>query len=429
MKATAFASLILFTVVPMEAIAQPKPANQDESKVPQYTLPDPLKLENGQKVSDSQSWRSKRRPELMKLFENEEYGRSPGKPANLRFETREVNNAALGGRAIRKQVVVYFNGEKDGPKMDLLIYIPSKANQKVPAFLGLNFNGNYSVTMDPAIPLPAGWIPNNREKGITNNQAVESARGNESSRWSIEKIVDHGYALATAYYGDIDPDFDDGFQNGVHPLFYKNGQTKPGPDEWGSIAAWAWGLSRALDYLETDPLIDAKHVAVMGHSRLGKTALWAGAADERFAIVISNDSGCGGAALSKRIFGETVGIINKSFPHWFCTNFKKYNDNEAALPIDQHELIALIAPRPVYVASAQEDAWADPKGEFLSAKFADPVYKLLGTDGLPASEMPGLNQPVMGTIGYHIRTGKHDVTDYDWEQYIKFADKHFAKEK
>jgi hypothetical protein len=428
-KTAAFASVIFINLFCMDIQAQPKEANSDEAKVPPYTLPDPLTLENGQKVSDSQTWRSKRRPELLKIFENEEYGRSPGRPANLRFETREVNNHALGGHAIRKQVVIYFNGEKDGPKMDLLIYIPSKGSGKVPAFLGLNFNGNYSVTMDPAIPVTTNWVPNNREKGITNNRAVESARGNESSRWAIEKIVDHGYALATAYYGDIDPDFDDGFQNGVHPLFYKAGQTRPGPDEWGSIAAWAWGLSRALDYLETDQQIDAKHVAVMGHSRLGKTALWAGATDERFAIVISNDSGCGGAALSKRIFGETVGIINKSFPHWFCTNFKKYNNNEAALPMDQHELIALIAPRPVYVASAQEDSWADPKGEFLSAKFADPVYKLLGTEGLPASDMPAVNQPVMGTIGYHIRGGKHDVTDYDWEQYLKFADKHFAKGK
>lgn len=400
--------------------AQKLPVNYDEAKVPPYTLPDPLRTEAGEAIKTAEEWRSKRRPELLRLFEQEVYGRTPlGRPSEMRFQKVSEKLNAREGKAVRLETDVLFFGREDGPKMRVLLYLPASATGPVPVFLALNFEGNHSVTTEPDIALPTGWVPNNRGAGLLDNHPSEKTRGCQASRWRIDYALENGYGVATIYCGDIDPDFHDGFKNGVHAV---TGEPKPG--EWGTLGTWAWGLSRALDWLETEPRVDAKKVIVMGHSRLGKTALWAGAQDERFALVISNNSGAGGAALSRRVFGETIAILNQNFPHWFSDGFKKWSGRDVECPVDQHELIALIAPRPVLVTSATKDQWADPKGEFLSTLNAGPVYALFGGTAPQGETLPPPEQLLDSTVGYFLRTGEHDVTFEDWKAYVRFANKH-----
>ncbi|WP_146530939.1 glucuronyl esterase domain-containing protein [Novipirellula artificiosorum] len=384
-------------------------ANYDESKIPAYELPDVLAG-----VTTADDWVAKR-VEWYDLLSREMFGMAPPESQGAtQFRSAADNTLVLDGKVLLRQLIV----ELAGKELNLALFLPKSATEKaVPVFLGYNFNGNHTVIDDPAVLLPQSWM-----RSTSDHQAHEKDRGTSASRWSIEQIVDGGFGLVTLYYGDVDPDFDDGFKNGVHEQL-----GIPAADQAASIATWAWALSRVVDVLEKVEEVDATKVAVFGHSRLGKTSLWAGASDERIALVISNDSGCGGAALSRRRIGETVWRINDSFPHWFCGNFKKYGNHEADMPFDNHVLLALVAPRPLYVASAEADQWADPKGEFLSCLHADPVYRLLGTEGLPTDTMPAVNEPVHGQIGYHMRSGKHDVTDFDWQQYVEFATRHLSK--
>ena len=383
-------------------------------------LPDPLTSNDGKPVTSPESWKKQRRPEIMELFRTHVYGRAPARSAKMSFDVFDEEAGALDGKAIRKQVAIEATAGEKSLRMELLIYLPVSAKRKpVPVMILLNFAGNHSIHPDPAINVPKART--NRGKSPSS-----TSRGAKKSRYPVEAILARGYGVATAYCGDIDPDFHDGFKNGIHSLLDAPGERPE--DAWGSVGAWAWGLSRCMDYLATDKCVDRDKVAVLGHSRLGKTSLWAGAQDERFSVVISNDSGCTGAAMAKRKQGETLAAINKNFPHWFCQNYKRYNKKEETLPLDQHMLIALMAPRAVYVASATKDGWADPKGEFLSCVHAEPVYKLFGLDGLKTTVMPEPDKPISdGHIGYHIRTGRHDLTEYDWECFMDFADRHWGR--
>lgn len=410
--------LLVLACLTTPVAAQTDDALYDEAQVPPYELPDPLIASDGTPITTPEQWWELRRPEIMEVFQSEMYGRVPKRPSDFRFETFSEDPTALGGTATRKQVRIYFDGDRESPAMDLLVYLPNAVRGPVPLFLGLNFGGNHTIHPDPEIRLPQSYTGPDGEEVV----ASEADRGRSASRWPVESIVARGFGLATAFYEDIDPDFDDGFGNGVHGLYRTDGENERAPDAWGSVAAWAWGLSRAMDYLETDERVEEEQVVLMGHSRLGKAALWAGAVDPRFYFVVSNNSGEGGAAITRRRYGERISHLNDRFPHWFAANFRKYVEREDELPVDQHMLLALIAPRSVYVTSAVDDRWADPRGEFLAALHADPVYRLLLDEGLNATEMPEIARPVHSRIGYHIRSGGHDVTAYDWEQWMDWVE-------
>jgi hypothetical protein len=394
------------------------PVNYDESRVGTYTLPDPLVLADGKPVRDAKTWNQKRRPEIVRLFEENQFGRSPGRPAGMSFDVFDKGTPALDGKALRRQVTIYFSPNKSGPKMDLLIYLPAEARKPAPLLLNLSFTANSSTVNDPGVKPGEIW---NREK-----QRVPAAQGRNFGRLNVAPFLAQGIGVATVYYGDIDPDFLGGIPHGVRALYLKLGQTEPAPNEWGAIAAWAWGLSRALDYLETDKGVDAKRVAIVGVSRLGKTVLWAGARDPRFAMVIASCSGEGGAALSRRNYGETIKHLTEPtrYPYQFCANYGKYGDRVNQFPVDAHMLLSLIAPRPVLLQTGDTDVWSDPKGEFLAAVAAEPVLKLLGKQGLGTDQMPAAGQPIFHTLGYVMHAGGHGTIPSDWELFLKFMQMH-----
>lgn len=412
----AFWVICLLCLLLCNAQAQPV-ANTDETKAGSYTLPPLLRTGGGTIIKNARQWEAVQRPLLLQLFTDHVYGRVPGRPSAMHYKTIAEDHHALNGSATRKEVVLYFTRDTTGPSLHLLLYLPRRATS-VPVFMGLNFQGNHSVQRDTAITITRHW------KNLHPSDTILK-RGAQETRWPVALLVENGFALATAWYQDLEPDHKDGWRTGIRSSLQQELSIEP--DDWGAVAAWAWGMSRIMDYLEGEPAVDARKVVLTGHSRIGKAALWAAANDRRFAAVVSNNSGEGGAALARRNFGETVARINTAFPHWFVNRYKHYNDSVQKLPVDQHMLLALIAPRPLYVASAVDDTWADPKGEMLAAVHASQVYRLYGRRGLERNSLPPLNQPAGTFVRYHIRTGIHDITLYDWEQYIQFAKQLISK--
>jgi hypothetical protein len=399
-------------------------ANYDEAAVRAYTLPDVLAGPDGQTAATADAWRTIVRPHQFALLESSVYGRRlPAVPVSVVGDVERAEAMlADGTTASRIQARLRLGDTPQAITTDVLVYLPT-SERPVPVFLHLNFRGNQAEHPDPAIRMCAAWLPDDKRGEIVGNHATETSRATDSRHWPVEKLLDRGYGVATACYGDVFPDRADGRAASALAALGRPLDGDLPADEPGAIATWAWQLSRILDWLVTLPEVDAAKVIVVGHSRNGKAAVWAGACDARFAMVVSNESGCGGAAIERRNYGETVEAITRRFPHWFCPAFRTYADRETDLPVDAHVTLAMAAPRPLYVASAIDDRWADPKGEFLAAVAAGPVWGLFDLEGLGTTQWPPTDTPVGQTIGYHVRTGKHDLLEYDWLRYADFADR------
>ncbi|GGG84401.1 glucuronyl esterase domain-containing protein [Edaphobacter dinghuensis] len=416
--------------------------NYDESKIAPYTLLDPLRLSNGAPVTTAKQWTTERRPEILHLFEENVFGVTPPAALHAVAHARVVehNDHALDGLAVREQIDLTFESAPGITppaealhNLRILLYLPAAAvaaHRPIPIVLGLNFTGNQSVVDDPGIlPTPL-WSKPKGSSTLLHELPADSTRGTATQQWQVRMLLTHGYGLATIYYGDLEADFKDAAQYSVRNL-YSTPVQLAAPNAWGAVGAWAWGLSRALDSLLVDPRIDPNHIAVTGHSRLGKAADWAAAQDPRFDALLSTESGHGGQSIQRRALGETVYHLEHSFPYWFCPNYAKWVGHDSEIPADGNLLVSLMAPRPLYVASAQGDEWSDPKGEFLSALSASRVYTLLGKPALPPNaQPPAIDHPIGldGFVAYHERTGKHDVTDFDWENYILFLDNLWGKQ-
>ncbi len=407
-------------VKPPPAMVAGIPVNYDEDRVGVYTLPDVLTLKSGKKVKDAKTWLNERRPEIVNLFETYQFGKMPGRPADMSFKVFDRGTPVYGGRVVRKQVTVYFTKDTSNHKMDILIYLPADAKKPVPLLLTISFSPNSSMAVDdPGVKQGTMWGRDGKKV-----PAPKTGLG----KLDVERLTSAGFGLATIYYGDIEPDFKTGYQYGIRGYYLKAGQKVPADDEWGAISAWSWGLSRAMDYFETDKQVDAKRIALHGVSRLGKTVLWTGGHDTRFKLVIASCSGEGGAAISRRNYGENIKHMTDTSRYYyqFAPNWHKYADDFNASPVDAHMLVSLMAPRNLLLQTGDTDLWSDPKGEFLSARAAEPVYSLFGKKGPGTGVWPAAKDTSIAyyTLGYYMNRGGHGIVPSDWDIYMSFLKKY-----
>ena len=379
--------------------------NYDESRLPHYDLPPLLVTPDGKRITTAEEWHTIRRPQILSLFSNLIYGKvpEPASPIRQEFEVVKTDPDFMGGKATRKDVKIRLSNEKGKIEMHFLVFVPNKAEKPAPAFFKHSFNNTQSDDFDASTVRP----------------------GRLKNGWPLGDFFDRGYGFCAVYQQDLVRHNEVEFLKSIHKLFYPEGQSFPKASEWGVLSTCAWGAMRGMDYLETENDIDHTRVAIMGHSKMGKATLWTAAQDERFALAISAQSGCAGAALWRRKSGETLKKMVTRFPYWLCRNAWKFVEQEDDLPVDQHMLLACIAPRAVYVHSGVEDTWADGRGEYLSAYHASQVYRLLGKKGLETEASPEVGKAIIESdVGYHIREGGHSIDAYDWARFIDFADYH-----
>lgn len=422
-----FLALVLAAAVfPRVAPAVDFPPAGDLKSNPE--LPDPLVMFSGQKVASKEQWEKERRPELKGLFQHYMYGYLPPKPSEVKYEVRLLDEKFLEGKATLSEATISFVKPALKHKLHVLLVEPKK-DKPSPVFIGMNFCGNHALVDHPQVHIPESWIYKSCA-GVENDRATDKGRGGQKDAWNVDLIVERGYALASFYSGDIDPDTKE-FTDGIEPAFWKSKTAEPGPDDTATIAAWAWGYHRVIDFLvaERTRTIDKSRIAAVGHSRNGKTTLLAAAMDERIALAIPHQAGCGGTGPSRTsdTRAESVKRINAAFPHWFCSEFKKFGDDTSLLPFDQNCLVALCAPRAVLFTNAEEDLWANPDGQFGVLQAATPVYEFLGAPGLSAKARPELNQLVNSRLGYFIRPGKHSMIREDWKVFLDYADAQLGK--
>jgi len=385
-----------------------KNLNYDEARLPAYDLPPLLVSSEGKPITTAEEWFAIRRPQIMSLFGNLVYGTvpAPESPLEVSFEVAKTDPEFMDGAATRKDVRIRFENAKGNAEMLVLVFVPNDADDPVPAFMKHSFNSTRGTDFDAHSGRP-GYLRNG---------------------WPIGEFFKRGFGFVAVYQQDLVGHNEVEFLRGIHPLFYREGQSFPKASEWGVLSAVAWGASRAMDYLETDDSIDASRVAIMGHSKMGKATLWTAAQDQRFALAVSAQSGCAGAALWRRKSGETLEKMVTRFPYWLSRNAWKFVNNEDDLPVDQHMLLACIAPRPVYVHSGVQDTWADPRGEYLSAYHASEVYRLLGKQGLTTESSPRVGQAIIESdVGYHNRAGGHSIEMFDWLRFLEFAEYHLKR--
>ena len=379
------------------------------------------KCYDGRGVNSTYLWENVRRNEIKDYYENYVFGKRPDFNPEVTYTTIAVDTFQVKGVSIQhKEIKAKFKYRGRKLTSYYSLFLPLDVPNPI-VFVGLNFFGNSTIDTLHTLTQSKHYVMKNVGVKTKGHHVTQDSRGTKAHRWPLDVIVGNGCGLITAHYADFDPDVMNGFIDGAHGLAQGRFHFRE-RNEWGSISAWSWGLSQLQSFLESNDNTKLSKTVVIGHSRLGKASLWAGALDQRFDMVVSNNSGCAGAAQFRTMRGEDIEKITNRFPYWFARNFQSFRGKDSLLLVDQEMLLSLIAPRPLYVASASKDSWADPEGEYLSFYKAQAVYHLYDSTLTIPYRYPAPNEAIQyGNMAYHLRAGEHEILAWDWEHYVSFA--------